>query len=111
MIVELGVGLFAIGTLGYAIYWRRERMKWARTHEKQMKRLKWLKRELKHVPKGIERKMELVSTREIQRPSELVEGYREMLAPVAEALKHGKKIKPFEKGWKRKKGKGKGRGR
>ena len=46
MIVELGVGLFAVGVLGYAIYWRREQMKWGRIREKQMKRLKWVKKEL-----------------------------------------------------------------
>jgi len=44
MIVELGVGLLAVGALGYTIHWQRKRMKWVRAREKQMKRLKWLKR-------------------------------------------------------------------
>ncbi|MBA7502310.1 hypothetical protein ES706_00894 [subsurface metagenome] len=51
MIVELGVGLLAIGALGYTIHWQRKRMKMeriklVRTREKQIKRLKRLKREL-----------------------------------------------------------------
>ena len=46
MIVELGVGLLAIGALGYTIHWQRKRMKWMRAREKQIKRLKWLKRNL-----------------------------------------------------------------
>ena len=44
MIVELGVGLLAIGALGYTIHWQRERMKLVRIREKQMKRLKRLKK-------------------------------------------------------------------
>ena len=46
MIVELGVGLIAVGALGYTIHWQRKRMKWVRAHEKQIERLKWLKRNL-----------------------------------------------------------------
>lgn len=46
VVVELGVGIVAIGALGYTIYWQRERMKLVRTREKQIKRLKRLKRTL-----------------------------------------------------------------
>ncbi len=48
MIVELGVGLFAVGAVGYAVYWQRRRARWARmprwakTREERVKRLKWL---------------------------------------------------------------------
>ncbi len=52
MIIELGVGLIALGALGYTIHWQmkrmklvRERMKLVRAHEKQMERLKSLKKE------------------------------------------------------------------
>lgn len=44
MIVELGVGIFAIGAVGYAIYWQRRRAMWAKIREDQLKRLKWLKK-------------------------------------------------------------------
>ena len=47
MIVELGVGVFAICAAVYAIYWRRERAKWARIREEEMKRLKLLKKKMK----------------------------------------------------------------
>jgi len=46
VVVELGVGIVAIGALGYTIYWQRKRMKLVRTREKQIKRLKRLKRTL-----------------------------------------------------------------
>ena len=48
MIVELGVGIFTVGALGYATYWYRKRVKLARMprrariREEQVKRLKWL---------------------------------------------------------------------
>ena len=44
--IELGVGVLTIGALGYAIHWRRERMKWGRIRKKQMKRLRWVKKKL-----------------------------------------------------------------
>jgi len=46
MIVELGVGLLAVGALGYTIHWQRKRMELVKIHNKQMERLKWLKRNL-----------------------------------------------------------------
>jgi len=46
VVVELGVGLIAIGALGYTIHWQRKRMKLVKIREKQIKRLKWLKRTL-----------------------------------------------------------------
>ncbi len=46
VVVELGVGIVAIGALGYTIHWQRERMKLVRTREKQIERLKRLKRTL-----------------------------------------------------------------
>jgi len=46
MIVELGVGLLAVGALGYTIHWQRKRMELVKIHKKQMERLKWLKRNL-----------------------------------------------------------------
>lgn len=46
VVVELGVGIVAIGALGYTIHWQRKRMKWVRAHEKQIERLKRLKRTL-----------------------------------------------------------------
>lgn len=33
MIIELGVGILAVGALGYATYWQRKRMKLARIRE------------------------------------------------------------------------------
>lgn len=42
MVVELGVELFAIGVVGYTIYWFRERRKWARLAEEQLRKIKWL---------------------------------------------------------------------
>ena len=44
MIVELGVGIFAIGAVGYAIYWQRRQARWAKMREEQLRRLKWLKK-------------------------------------------------------------------
>ena len=49
MIAELGVGILAICMLGYAIHWQRERVRlakvrWAKIHKKQLKRLKLLKK-------------------------------------------------------------------
>ena len=44
MIVELGVGILAIGALGYSIHWYRKRMKWARIRKEQVQKLKLLKR-------------------------------------------------------------------
>jgi len=49
MIVELGVGLIAIGmvgVVGYVIYCHRGQMRWARMREEQMKGLKRLKRKI-----------------------------------------------------------------
>jgi len=46
MLGEFGVGLLAIGALGYTIHWQRKRMKWVKVRKKQMERLKWLKRNL-----------------------------------------------------------------
>ncbi len=46
VVVELGVGIVAIGALGYTIHWQRKRMKLVRTREKQIERLKRLKRTL-----------------------------------------------------------------
>ena len=46
MIVELGVGILAICVLGYAIHWQREQVKLAKIREKQLKILKWLKKEI-----------------------------------------------------------------
>jgi len=46
MIVELGVGLIAVGALGYTIHWQRKRMELVKIHKKQIERLKWLKRNL-----------------------------------------------------------------
>ena len=46
MIVELGVGLLAVGALGYTIHWQRKRMELVKIHKKQIERLKWLKRNL-----------------------------------------------------------------
>ena len=43
MMVEIVVGLLAVGAVGYAIHWQRERAKWARIREGQMKKLKLLK--------------------------------------------------------------------
>lgn len=48
MIVELGVGLFAVGAVGYAVYWQMRRARWAKmprwakTREERVKRLKRL---------------------------------------------------------------------
>lgn len=47
MIIELGVGLLAVGTLGavgYAVHWKRERARWAKIREGQLRRLKRLKK-------------------------------------------------------------------
>jgi len=46
VVVELGVGIVAIGALGYTIHWQRKRMKLVKIREKQIKRLKRLKRTL-----------------------------------------------------------------
>ena len=47
MIVEFGVVILAICAVGYAVHWYRERVKWARIHEEQLRRLEWLKRKFK----------------------------------------------------------------
>ena len=44
MIVELGVGILAIGALGYSIYGYRKRMKCARIRKEQVQKLKLLKK-------------------------------------------------------------------
>lgn len=46
MIVELGVGLLAVGALGavgYAVHWEGERARWAEIREGQLEKLKLLK--------------------------------------------------------------------
>ena len=43
MMVEIVVGLLAVGALGYAVHWRRERAKWAEIREGQLEKLKLLK--------------------------------------------------------------------
>ncbi|MBA7501620.1 hypothetical protein ES706_00193 [subsurface metagenome] len=48
MMVELGVGILAVGAAGYAVYWQTRRARWAkmprwaRTREERAKRLKRL---------------------------------------------------------------------
>ena len=44
MIVELGVGLLAIGGVGYAIHWQRERAKMAKLRKEGWNRIKLLKK-------------------------------------------------------------------
>lgn len=44
MIVELGVGILAIGALGYSIHGYRKRMKCARMRKEQVQKLKLLKK-------------------------------------------------------------------
>ena len=46
MIVELGVGLLAIGAVGYAIHWQRERAKMDRLREEGLSRIKLLKEKI-----------------------------------------------------------------
>jgi hypothetical protein len=47
MIVEILIGLITICVASYAIYWRRERMKWAKIRDEQVKILKRLKEKSK----------------------------------------------------------------
>lgn len=46
MIIELGVGILAVGALsavGYAVHWHRKRAKWTMIREGQLRRLKRIK--------------------------------------------------------------------
>jgi len=47
MIEEIVIGLITLCVVSYAIYWRRERMKWAKIREEQVKMLKRLKEKSK----------------------------------------------------------------
>lgn len=46
VIAGFGVAVLAVGALGYAIRRHRENVKWAAIREKQVERLKWLKRKM-----------------------------------------------------------------